>query len=167
MDTLIAYVTKYGCTESCAKILAEKLTGKVDLCNLKKAKDIDLSRYDKVIIGSSIYFGKVHKEASQFCIKNLNILKKKKMGIFICGMLKDNVEKEFNSSFAPEVLTNAVAKEFLGGEFKFKKMNPMEKFMVKRISKMDKSLPEFDVSQDVSLISEQAIDRFVELLNNA
>jgi hypothetical protein len=42
MNTLIVYATKYGCTEKCAVILSEKLTGKVDLCNLKGVKDVDL-----------------------------------------------------------------------------------------------------------------------------
>lgn len=35
MNTLIVYATKYGCTEKCTSLLSKKLTGKVELCNLK------------------------------------------------------------------------------------------------------------------------------------
>jgi len=157
MSTLIVYSTKYGCTEKCARRLSEKLTGKVDLCNLKTSKAVDLAAFDKVVIGGSIYIGKVQKEMSRFCSDNLSILKEKKIGLFICGMLKDQAEKELKDSFPVELLNNAVAKEFLGGEFVFKKMNPVERLIVKRIVKVDKDLTD---------ISEENINRIVLSMNN-
>jgi menaquinone-dependent protoporphyrinogen oxidase len=48
MKTLIAYATKTGTTEKCAKMLAEKL-GSADLFNLSNGTP-DLSKYDMVII---------------------------------------------------------------------------------------------------------------------
>ncbi len=54
MKTLIVFGTKHGCTERCAKTLSEKFDGEVDLINLKEGKNIDISQYDKVIIGDSI-----------------------------------------------------------------------------------------------------------------
>lgn len=167
MKTLIAFATKYGATEKCATILSEKLTGKVDLCNLKEVKDIDLSPYDKVIIGGSIYAGRVRKEAHEFCSKNHHVLKEKKLGLFICGMLDDQAETELNHSFSQELLTTAVAKEFFGGEFQFKKMKFMEKFIVKMVSRTDKTRPVIDISQDISTISELAINRFANAMNHA
>ena len=166
MNTLIAYATKYGCTEKCAAILSEKLTGKVDLCNLKERKAIDLSQYDKVVIGGSIYAGKVRKEVSEFCSENHNLLKNKKLGLFICGMLEDQAETELNNSFSQELLTNAVAKNFFGGEFQFKKMKFMEKFIVKMVSKADKNRPVIDTGKDISTVSEQTISRFANTMNN-
>lgn len=158
MNTLIAYSTKYGCTEKCATILSEKLTGKVDLCNLKVAKVVDLSQYDKVIIGGSIYIGKIQREVSEFCLKNLNELKEKKIGLFICCMRDGDIaETELNNSFPQQLLSHAVAREYFGGEFIFKKMNPIERFIVKRVSKIDK---------DMSNISEENINRFAQLMNN-
>ncbi|MGV8154838.1 MAG: hypothetical protein ACLKAL_13375 [Alkaliphilus sp.] len=44
MNTLIVYATKYGSTEKCSKILSKYLEGTVDLCNLKNANDVDLSK---------------------------------------------------------------------------------------------------------------------------
>jgi len=167
MTTLIAYATKYGCTEKCAKILAEKLMGKIDLCNLNEAKAIDLTPYDKVIIGGSIYAGKIRKEAWEFCEKNLNILKEKKIALFICGMHEKNAETELNAAFPHELLNRAIAKEFFGGEFRFQKMNLLERFVVKKVTNADKSIPPIDTTKDISKLSEININRFVELIKEA
>ncbi|NPV43889.1 MAG: flavodoxin [Firmicutes bacterium] len=166
MNTLIAYASRYGCTEKCATILSEKLTGKVDLCNLKRVKDVDLSQYDKVIIGGPVYIGKIQKKVKEFCLKNLSVLKEKKIGLFICGMESgDRAEAQLNACFPQELLFHAAAREFFGGEFKFKKMNPMERFMIRMVSRMDESRSVLDTNKDVSNISEENINRFARLMN--
>lgn len=168
MNTLIVYATKYGCTEKCAKILSEKLIRKVDLCNLKGGKSVELSQYDQLIIGGSIYMGKIRKEVSEFCTKNLSVLKEKKIGLFICGMQEgDQAETQLNQSFPEELLVNAVARESFGGEFRFNKMNFMERFIIKMVTKKDQSSPAVDTKKDISAISEENMNRFVELMNNA
>ncbi len=157
MSTLIAYATKHGCVEKCARMLSEKIEGKVVLSNLKEEKDIDLSQYDKIIIGGSIYVGKIRKEVTEFCSKNLDELMEKKTGLFICGMQEEGVvEKELQDSFPKELYESAVTKEVFGGEFIFKKMNFMERFIIKKVSKVD---------QDLSRISEKKIAQFAELMN--
>ncbi|NLY38245.1 MAG: hypothetical protein GX044_02975 [Firmicutes bacterium] len=65
METLIAYSTRYGCVEKCAKMLAEKLDGKVTLVNLLKMR-VDPAPYERVIVGGSIYIGKIQKEVRDF-----------------------------------------------------------------------------------------------------
>ena len=56
--TLIAYGTRYGATakssEVIAKVLKEKFNHEVDVVDLKKKKEIDLSNYDNIVVGSSI-----------------------------------------------------------------------------------------------------------------
>lgn len=158
MKTLVVYATKYGCTEKCATALSEKLEGKVDLCKLKGVVP-DLSQYDKVIIGGSVYIGGIRKEIKEFCAKNLNALKGKKLGLFICGMQsKEVIETELNSSFPQELSEKAVAKEYFGGEFIFKQMNFLDKLIVKKVSKIDK---------DTSNIKNENINRFALFMNNA
>lgn len=158
MNTLIAYATKYGCVEKCASILSEKLTGEVDLYNLKEIKNIDISKYDKVIIGGSIYMGKIQKVVREFSSTKLNQLKEKEVGLFICGMGEgENAEKELKDSFPVELYAKATARGVFGGKFIFKKMNFLEKLIVKKVSKVEK---------DVSNISEKKINEFAELMNN-
>lgn len=167
MKTLIAYTTKYGCAEKCAEVLKKKLVGEVDLFNLKEVSDLELSQYDKVIIGGSIYAGKVQKDVSEFCSKNTNLLIKKKVGLFICGMLKDKTNEELKNSFPSELIDNAIVKEFFGGEFRFKNMNALERFMVKMVAKGEKNLPVIDMKKDFSAISEENIVKLAESMNRA
>jgi menaquinone-dependent protoporphyrinogen oxidase len=170
MNTLIVYATKHGSAERCAEMLSQKLTDKAYIHNLKEGSIPELSQYDKVIIGGSIYAGRIQKEVTEFCTKNLNVLKGKKIGLFICCMNKDSEKTQLNSSFPQELLGIAAAKDSFGGEFKFSEMSFMEKTITKMISKMlsksDPSLPPLDMKNNMSMLSEDAINHFAQLLNS-
>lgn len=171
MKTLIIYATKHGSTKKYAEILLEKLTGRVDLYNVKDKKSPELSQYDNVIIGGSIYMGRVQKELSEFTAKHLNILKDKRVGLYICCMNKSEAEKQLNSAFPQELLKCAIAKGSFGGEFNFKKMNFLERFLIKIVSKsLSKEKTEeaslsLNTEKDVLLLSEESINVFAQLMN--
>ncbi len=155
MSTLIAFASKYGFTKTCAEILGKKLEGKVDICDLRRNHP-DLTKYDKVIIGGSIYAGKIRKPVMSFCSDNQNTLKDKKTGFFICGMAKeDDAQKQLESSFPKELLATAAAKGFFGGECNYDKMNFIEKFIMKKITGSE---------QSQSRIAEENITRFAGLM---
>ena len=157
MNTLIVYASKYGCTEKCAELLSKELIGKVDIINLKRVNDIDISKYEKIIIGGSIYIGKIQKEVSVFCSKNLDKLKEKRIGLFICGMQEgETINIEFSQNFDPELIRITDVKEHFGGEFIFDKMNFMEKIIVKKISK---------VTSNKSNILKNNIHKFAQVMN--
>lgn len=141
MSTLIVFASKHGCTEKCANLLSKELKDKVDIVNLKTSKDVSISQYDKVIIGGSIYIGKIQKEVTAFCSKNLENLKGKKIGLFICAGMKeeDEINKKISEVFPSELLEVAVVKKHLGGEYYFDKMNFFERFIVKKIAKVSSS----------------------------
>lgn len=158
MRVLIAYGTKYGSTEKCATLLAQKIVGEVDLVNLKVKEIEDITEYDKIIIGTSVYAGRVFKEVTKFCKENLDLLKKKKVSIFTCGMLDgQKAEEQFNNCFPNELLQSVVAKGCLGGEFNFDKMGFADKIIAKMVSKAQKS--------NTSTISKENIDKFAKLVN--
>lgn len=158
MSTLIVYSSKYGCTKTCANLLQEELKDKVDIINLKTSKYVTISQYDKVIIGGSIYIGKIQKEVTEFCSKNLEKLKEKQIGLFICGMQEGEILiTEINQNFPKELINIAVAKECFGGEFNFSKMNFLEKFIIKKISK---------VSSNKSNILTENINNFAQTMNS-
>lgn len=155
MSTLIAYGTKYGFTRTCAGILAKKLDGKVDVCDLR-SKQPDLTQYDKVIIGGSIYAGKIRKPVMRFCSDNLDTLKGKKLGLFICGMAKEeDAQKQLDTSFPQDLLAVCAAKGFFGGECNYEKMNFLEKFIMKKIT---------GSKQSQSRVAEDNITRFAGLM---
>lgn len=171
MSTLIVYATKHGSSKGCAVKLSEKLFGKVDLINLKESGISNLEAYDKVVIGGSIYAGRIQKEISDFCLNDLSILKQKKIGLFICCMIKNSEEAQINNSFPEDLIANAVVKESFGGEFKFKDMSFAEKIITKMVSKAlskkDDSMGISDMKNDISTISEEKINEFALLMNNA
>ncbi|MGC6174661.1 flavodoxin domain-containing protein [Lacrimispora sp. 38-1] len=155
MSTLIAYATKYGFTKTCAEILAKKLGENVDICDLSRNHP-ELMKYDKVIIGGSIYAGKIRKPVMRFCSDNLSTLKVKKLGLFICGMAKeDDVQKQLDSAFPRELLEVCAAKGFFGGECNYDKMNFLEKFIMKKITRSE---------QSQSRVAEDNITRFAGLM---
>ncbi|MDD3298879.1 MAG: flavodoxin domain-containing protein [Firmicutes bacterium] len=159
MKTLIAYSSKYGCTEKCVGTLAAKLSWEVDVVNLRGGKAVDLSGYDRVIIGGSIYMGRIQKQVTNLCEKNLDVLKGKKLGLFICCMAEGKeAEEELNRVFPEDLLKAAAAKEYFGGEFDFKKMNPMYRLIIKKVAKTDK---------DVSNVLTDNINVFAQIMNNA
>ena len=84
MNTLIVYGTRYGLTERCAKSLAGKLSGKIQLVNIENQPVNNISEYDRVIIAASVYLGKIQKSIIKFCDKNYSEILNKRIGIFIC-----------------------------------------------------------------------------------
>lgn len=158
MSTLIIYASKYGCTEKCAELLSKELYGEVDIINIKSMRDIDISKYEKIIIGGSIYIGKIQKEVTEFCSKNLHKLMEKRIGLFICGMQEgDTIKTELNQNFNRALIETAEAKECFGGEFIFEKMNFIEKFIVKKVSK---------VKSNKSNILRDNIHKFAQAMNS-
>jgi len=92
-----------------------------------------------------------------FLKKNLEQLKKERIGLFICGMQdEDIINTELNQSFNSELMEIADAKEWFGGEFIFDKMNLMEKLIVKKVSK---------VTSNQSNILEENIHKFAQVMN--
>ncbi len=62
MNTIIIYSSKYGCTKDCANILKNKLSDNITIVDINNNNKIELSKFDKIIIGSSIYAGSVSKK---------------------------------------------------------------------------------------------------------
>jgi menaquinone-dependent protoporphyrinogen oxidase len=171
VNTIIIYATKHGSTEDCASKLSKKLKGNVELCNLKAGTAPDLAKYDKIIIGGSIYGGRVQKEISEFCLQNLNVLKDKKVGLFICCMFKNNAETQLNAAFPQELFNSAVARAPFGGEMRFSDMSFAEKLITKMVSKTiaktDEGLSKIDGKKDVSMVDDESIHKFAEHMNCA
>lgn len=147
MKTAIIYASKHGTTEKVANRLAEKLRNEgcmVDLFNLRSTISPDLNRYERIIIGGSIYGGKIQKGLSNFCENNKDKLTEGSLGLFICCMLKDKAQEEFDNAFCEDLRCHSSANGIMGGEFIFEDMNFVERFFVKRIAKIKSSISDID-----------------------
>jgi menaquinone-dependent protoporphyrinogen oxidase len=135
-------------------MLKEKIGGDIDLVNLKLNPKPDLNAYATVIIGGSIHAGSVQSAVKNFCQEHMSMLLQKQLGLYLCCMEEgDKAQKQFEEAYPKELRQQALASGCLGGEFDFKRMNFMEKFVIKNFIK---------VKESVSKINHQTIDEFAE-----
>ncbi len=93
---LIIYSSTDGHTKKICQRIKNLLTdgNLVELISLEDSKKIDLSNFEKIIIGASIRYGKYSKELYKFINLNKNILDpKKKMLFFQLMLLQENLKK--------------------------------------------------------------------------
>jgi len=108
MSSLIIYSSTDGHT----KIICEKIkntlknSNHIELVSLSHAKNLNLSKFNKIIIGASIRYGKHSSELYKFIKTNKNILEKKETAFFSVNVVARKIEKS-----NPE--TNPYFKKFL------------------------------------------------------
>jgi menaquinone-dependent protoporphyrinogen oxidase len=130
MNTLIAYASKHGATKAYAGKLAELLPGQVTLVDLKQNPGLDLTPFDQVVIGSAIYAGTAQKEVRAFCAQNLEQLKRKRLGLFICCLFDGpQGEQQLQQAFPAELRTSALALQRLSGNIDMAGLNFLERQM--------------------------------------
>jgi menaquinone-dependent protoporphyrinogen oxidase len=80
MKTAIIYTSKHGTTEKVAASIAEKLmeANGVELFSLKNNTNPDISGFETVILGTSIYAGQASGKMKTFCKANESALLQKK-----------------------------------------------------------------------------------------
>jgi len=163
MKILIIYATKYGCSEKCSKLLSEKIVGDVDLIDISKSTISDLSKYDKIIIGGPIYIGMMNKEIVKFCDENIELLKTKKMGLFVCSMFSGiRAEENMKKAFPEELRNIAISIKLFGGELDTVKMKFADKLITKMVGKMPVQ-PGESINEGILIYN---IDKFAEEINN-
>ena len=135
MKTLILYYSKYGTTEKCANMLAEKINEGADILSYKERKHADIDNYDTVIIGGPVYMGML-KKVKSFSEANLQKLLTKRVGLFICGMDKDEpLEEKIKRFFPPELIEHASTIMAFGGAFDTEKMGKFDKYVYEKVAK--------------------------------
>ncbi len=87
--TAIIYASSLGGhVAATARYMAGEL--EADVFDLKKQTKINLSSYDRVIIGTGIHAGKPYGKVVSFVKDNRNVLGTKKTSLFICCLYKDS-----------------------------------------------------------------------------
>ncbi len=135
MNTLIVYATQYGFTADCAAKLREKLSGETTVIDLTKQAAASLAGYDAVVVGGSIYMGKVQASVSAFCAANESELLQKPVGLFLCCGLPKQMEQSVAASFPETLRKHAKAIGCFGGELRTNCMKPMHKFIAGMMQK--------------------------------
>ena len=105
---LIIYSSTDGHTKSICKKIVESLSNQdfVKIISLSEVEKIDLLKFNKIIIGASIRYGKHSKELYKFIELNRDILNKKKSIFFSVNVVARKPEKSTPN-------TNPYIKKFL------------------------------------------------------
>lgn len=156
METLIVYAGNTGSTEKTADIVSQKLKN-VKLVNLLQ-EDPDISKFDLVVIGSNVRFGRLHKKARNFIAKNKKILLEKKAAYYICCGFPEKQKEYFENSIPKELLDKAVIYDSFGGELDLEKQKGIDKLIVKMVDKATNG------KKEVKLLYDH-IESFVTILN--
>lgn len=131
MKTLIVYGSTYGYAEDCARRLAALLPGPCEVVVADGAARLSLEDYEAVIIGGSIYMGKVQKAVSAFCRDREQELLHKRLGLFLCCGLPENLPQHLAGAFPESLRQSAVAVANFGGRLEPERMGLMHRTVTK------------------------------------
>ncbi len=108
MESIIIYSSTDGHTKTiCEKIKSNlKNINSAHLASLKESSNLDLSKFNQIIIGASIRYGKHSNDLYRFIESNKKILEQKKTAFFSVNVVARKNEKN-----SPE--TNPYIKKFL------------------------------------------------------
>ena len=130
MKAIIAYKGKYGATSQYAHWLGEELQTPVI-----EAEDLSaeiLSLYDEIIIGSSVYVGKL--QVREWLKRNATLLESKRVFFFIVCATSPNEKqkvKEIIRNNIPDSLKNEKDIYFLPGRMIKKNLSWIDRFTLK------------------------------------
>jgi len=154
MKILIAYGTRHGTTEACAEKLEQLIEADIDLLRLDKGAVCDLSPYDMVIIGSPVYTGRFLRQVNAFMKTHAEELVEKRIGLYICCITPlREAEKYLKDLFPDNLVSKACSLGVFGGVFDFRKMNLLERALIRRVKK---------VPGDMSTLSDELIGLFAK-----
>ena len=129
MKTLIAYASRTGASEKCARMLAERIPDST-LCDLCREKP-DPNAYDQVIVGGGVRMGALHVDARQYLDGCKPVLLKKRLGLYLCAGFAEKAGEIFANNVDPELRAHAVACECFGGEIDMGKLRGFDRLITK------------------------------------
>ena len=111
-SVLLAFATYYGSTYNVAEVIAEVLSAEGYKVDLKFAEKVtgDLTKYDAVIVGSSIYIENWNENAVAFLDQYSTELTSKKVAYYcVCGILGMDLggkEDEYAANYITKITTS-------------------------------------------------------------
>ena len=171
-----SFLIIYSSTDGHTKVICERIINflndenLVELLSLEDAKKIDLSNFEKIIIGASIRYGKHSKELYKYINLNKNILNQKKSAFFSVNV----VARKFEKNTAE---TNPYINKFLkiskwkpnkisvfAGKVDYPNYNFFDKYIIKFIMFITKGPT--DTSQSYEFTDWSKVDDFSKELKN-
>ena len=123
----------------CERIRSVREDLDIDIISLSKTKNISLNKYEMIIIGASIRYGKYRKELFKFIDENLNAIHSKKNAFFSVNVVARKAEKNstdtnpyiekflLKTSWKPKII------DVFAGKIEYPKYNLFDRSIIKFI----------------------------------
>ena len=158
MKVLVAYRSKYGTTESCAHALAERIRAETTLVDLRFRRTADLGAFDVVLIGGSIYGGRIQREVTSFCESRSDLLLKRKVGLFLCCLSQgEHAREQLQAAFPDRLSAHAFARSLFGGDLRDDRLTFVDRLLVRGLPRPPRG---------TSLIDTNAIAAMADQVNS-
>ena len=173
---MFKFLIIYSTTDGHTKMICERIKNflndgnLVELLSLEDAEKVDLSNFEKIIIGASIRYGKHSNELYRFINLNKNILDQKKGAFFSVNVVARKPEKNTAE-------TNPYINKFLkiskwrpnkikvfAGKVDYPNYNFFDKYIIKLIMFITNGPT--DTSQSYEFTDWSKVDDFSEELKN-
>ncbi|HUJ73396.1 MAG TPA: flavodoxin domain-containing protein [bacterium] len=134
MRVLIAYRSKYGGTEACARALAERIQGDTVLADLRRRPLPQPRSFDVVLVGGSIYGGRIQREVTWFCESHEEDLLSRPLGLFICCFYTgERAQTQIREAFPESLYNHAFGRAHLGGTLHPASLGLLDRFLVRSL----------------------------------
>ena len=153
MKTLLLYKSKWGSTKQYAEWIKEAVSS-IELADLDTFDSSRLNDYDRIVIGSRVYMGRI--QAQKYLVDNWNILKNKKLYVFSVGLVPADSE-ESKRSF--ELIPSYIRK-YIDGYVKLP-----GRIIVSKISFFNKLIVKLRKDMAADKVEKRFIKPIVEYLN--
>lgn len=138
MKGIIIYKGKYGATQQYAEWLGTELN--LPVVSANEIKGEELNKYNFILIGTSVYIGKL--QIQKWLKNNLSFLNRKKMFLFqVAGSPADQIAKReaYNLSCIPRELFSQFEFYFLTGRMLRSKLSWVDRFLLKMGARLAKN----------------------------
>jgi menaquinone-dependent protoporphyrinogen oxidase len=157
MKVLIAYCSRYGTAHQCATDIAKRITAEVDVVDLADTRDIDLSPYGMVVIGGSVYAGKIERRILSFCESHRTQLSQKDLAVYLCCLYQgERALQQLHEAYPDWMLAHAFHAALPGGELRYAELRWRDKMAVRGVARP---------GEDVRLLKPEALQALAAAAN--
>ena len=151
MKIAIIYAGKTGTTRDCVEILKNKLSGQeVSVFDLDVDTPTELQRFDTVVIGGPVRFGKLHKSVRKYLAERSDELASLRVVYFVVCAYADRVDEYFEDFLTHEQRRSALWTANFGGTLKLDRQKNL--FMKLLVRAMRNDIMENGDSDDESMV---------------
>jgi menaquinone-dependent protoporphyrinogen oxidase len=112
---LVTYASKHGGTAEIAERIAAAITASGDVADVRPVAEVrDVARYDAVVLGSAVYYGRWRGDARAFLRRHGHALRERPTWLFSSGPTGGSPEADAEVTRAGETPDSPVPKELAG-----------------------------------------------------